>query len=158
MLDGPRPVGRSVRRGDYTPPGVPTKIGGLRGDILFESKEYPLALPKKDSGGVCVVTSSLSLAAAQRAPAHSFRCSSFSHRKRCTGLRWEPYNFPPRPSLKRPKEGPRPFLWKSLFGDGREMGGGVSAVIPGVLVCVRRGWGGLADFEPALGVHRLWPL
>ena len=27
------------------------KIGGLRGDILFESKEYPLALPKKDSRG-----------------------------------------------------------------------------------------------------------
>ena len=28
----------------------PTKVGGLREDILFESKEYPLALPKKDSG------------------------------------------------------------------------------------------------------------
>ena len=27
------------------------KIGGLRGDILFESKEYPLALPKKDCQG-----------------------------------------------------------------------------------------------------------
>ena len=27
------------------------KIGGLRGDILFKSKEYPLALPKKDSRG-----------------------------------------------------------------------------------------------------------
>ena len=127
-----------------------------RGDS-FRMERIPHA-PKKNSGRDGVVTSSLSLAAAQGAPAHSFRCSSFSHRKRCTGLRWEPYNFPPRPSLKRPKEGPRPFLWKSLFGDGREMGGGVSAVIPGVLVCVRRGWGGLADFEPALGVHRLWPL
>ena len=28
----------------------PTKVGRLREDILFESKEYPLALPKKDSG------------------------------------------------------------------------------------------------------------
>ena len=27
------------------------KIGGLREDILFESREYPLALPKKDSRG-----------------------------------------------------------------------------------------------------------
>ena len=27
------------------------KIGGLREDILFKSKEYPLALPKKDSRG-----------------------------------------------------------------------------------------------------------
>ena len=30
---------------------VPMKIGSLRGDILFESKEYPLALPKKDCQG-----------------------------------------------------------------------------------------------------------
>ena len=29
----------------------PMKIGGLREDILFKSKEYPLALPKKDSRG-----------------------------------------------------------------------------------------------------------
>ena len=28
----------------------PTFVGGLREDILFKSKEYPLALPKKDSG------------------------------------------------------------------------------------------------------------
>ena len=27
------------------------KISGLREDILFESKEYPLMLPKKDSPG-----------------------------------------------------------------------------------------------------------
>ena len=115
MTDAPNSVSEFGRRKPHprrTPPEPPTKVGGLRGDILFESKEYPLALPKKDSGGVCVVTSSLSLAAAQGAPAHSFRCSSFSHRKRCTGLRWEPCNFPPRPSLKRPKEGLRPFLWK----------------------------------------------
>ena len=26
-------------------------VGGLRGDIIFESKEYPLALPKKDCQG-----------------------------------------------------------------------------------------------------------
>ena len=131
----------------------PLPVGGF----FSNGKNTPHA-PKKNSGRDGVVTSSLSLAAAQGAPAHSFRCSSFSHRKRCTGLRWEPCNFPPRPTLKRPKEGLRPFLWKPLFGDGREMGGGVSAVIPGVLVCGRRGWGGLADFEPALGVHRLWPL
>ena len=31
------------------------KIGGLREDILFESKEYPLALPKKDcQGGISI--------------------------------------------------------------------------------------------------------
>ncbi len=29
----------------------PMKIGGLREDILFKSKEYPLALPKKDCQG-----------------------------------------------------------------------------------------------------------
>ena len=29
----------------------PMKIGGLREDILFKSKEYPLALPKKESRG-----------------------------------------------------------------------------------------------------------
>ena len=33
----------------------PMKIGGLREDILFESKEYPLALPKKDcQGGISI--------------------------------------------------------------------------------------------------------
>ena len=42
---------RSVGRGDHTPPEPPMKIGGLREDILFESKEYPLALPKKDCQG-----------------------------------------------------------------------------------------------------------
>ena len=75
---------------------------GIWGCILSELKEYTPRPPKKNSGRDGVVTSSISLAAAQRAPAHSFRCSSFSHRKT---LRWEPCNFPPRPSLKRPKEG-----------------------------------------------------
>ena len=138
----------------------PTKVGGLREDILFESKEYPLALPKKDSWGDGVVTSSLSLAAAQRAPAHSFRCSSFSHRKRCAGLQREPC-FPPGPSLKRPKEGPRPFLWKlsrsygrflrdgaralrcalyeRRWNEGRKMEALVPAVIPNPPPCGRRG-------------------
>ena len=120
----------------------PMKIGGLRGDILFESKEYPFALPKKDSRGDGVVTSFISLAAAKRAPAHSFRCSSFSHRKRCAGLRREPC-FPPGTPLKRPKGGCGPPLetpirrWTGVFfcvgtGDGGE----VPAVIPGVL-CLR---------------------
>ena len=114
MLDGPRPVGRSIGRSDYTPPGVPTKIGGLRGDILFESKEYPLALPKKDSGGVCVVTSSLSLAAAQRAPAHSFRCSSFSHRKT---LRREPYFRPQTPPTTKGRAAPFFGNHPGVYGD-----------------------------------------
>ena len=57
------------------------KIGGLRGGILFESKEYPLALPKKDCQG---------------------------------GFRISPLTTP----LKRPKEGPRPFLWKPSRGYG----------------------------------------
>ena len=83
-------------------PGVPRMLGGIWGCILSELKEYTPRPPKKNSGRDGVVTSSISLAAAQRAPAHSFRCSSFSHRKT---LRWEPCNFPPRPSLKRPKEG-----------------------------------------------------
>ena len=109
--------GLTLLSGAGPPPGgggePPMKIGGLREDILFESKEYPLALPKKDSGGVCVVTSSLSLAAAQRAPAHSFRCSSFSHRKEfCGGL---PVIFPLTTPLKRPKEGCGP-LWKPSRG------------------------------------------
>ena len=91
----------------------PTKVGGLRGDILFKSKEYPLALPKKDSRGDGIVTSFISLAAAKRAPAHSFRCSSFSHRKT---LRWEPCDFPLTTPLKRPKEGLRPFLWEPSWG------------------------------------------
>ena len=89
------------------------KIGGLREDVLFQSKEYPLAVPKKDSRGEGVVTSSISLAAARRAPAHSFRCSSFSHRKT---LRWEPCDFPLTTPLKRPKEGLRPFLWEPSWG------------------------------------------
>ena len=144
----------------------PTKVGGLRGDILFKSKEYPLALPKKDSRGDGIVTSFISLAAAKRAPAHSFRCSSFSHRKRCAGLRREPC-FPPGTPLKRPKGAAAP-LWKPLFGDGRgcflrwDEGRRPRA---GCLRSFRAFWfagdevgGGLADLEPALGVHRLWPL
>ena len=92
----------------------PTKVGGLRGDILFESKEYPLALPKKDSGGVCVVTSSLSLAAAQRAPAHSFRCSSFSHRKT---LRREPYFRPQTPPTTKGRAAPFFGNHPGVYGD-----------------------------------------
>ena len=100
----------------------PTKVGGLREDILFKPKEYPLALPKKDcQGGDGVVTSSISLAAAQRAPAHSFRCSSFSHRKT---LRWEPCISPPTTPLKRPKERPAGLSFGNLSGGGRGTGDG----------------------------------
>ena len=140
----------------------PTKVGGLRGDILFKSKEYPLALPKKDSRGDGVVTSFISLAAAKRAPAHSFRCSSFSHRKRCAGLRREPC-FPPGTPLKRPKGGRCPPLetpirsWTGVFfcvgtGDGGDCGHSGCFVFAGDEV-----WGGLVDLEPALGVHCFWP-
>ena len=98
---------------------VPRKLGSLRGDILFESKEYPLALPKKDSGRDGVVTSSISFAAALRAPAHSFRCSSFSHRKRCAYFAVGTLYFPPRPSLKRPKgRGCGPLPLESRPGAG----------------------------------------
>ena len=45
--DDPACRGRATPCVDGEPP---TKVGGLREDILFESKEYPLALPKKDSG------------------------------------------------------------------------------------------------------------
>ena len=122
----------------------PTKVGGLRGDILFKSKEYPLALPKKDSRGDGVVTSFISLAAAKRAPAHSFRCSSFSHRKRCAGLRREPC-FPPGTPLKRPKGAKPPFGNPCSETDGGVFcvgtGDGVPAVMQGVLGCGRRGLG-----------------
>ena len=52
--DGIR-AGASARGGWATPLSgrgePPTKVSGLREDILFKSKEYPLALPKKDSRG-----------------------------------------------------------------------------------------------------------
>ena len=98
---------------------VPRKLGSLRGDILLESKEYPHALPKKDSGRDGVVASSISFAAALRAPAHSFRCSSISHRKRCAYFAVGTLYFPPRPSLKRPKgRGCGPLPLESRPGAG----------------------------------------
>ena len=144
----------------------PTKVGGLRGDILFESKEYPLALPKKDSRGDGVVTSFISLAAAKRAPAHSFRCSSFSHRKRCAGLRREPC-FPPGTPLKRPKGAAAPFGNPCSETDGgvfyvgtrdEGLGRGVCGYSGRFGLRETRLGGGLVDLEPALGVRRLWPL
>ena len=90
------------------------KIGGLREDILFKSKEYPLALPKKDSRG--------------------------------------DFDFPPRPTLKRPKERPAGLSFGILSGldggagftgdGGTGDGGGVVAVIQGILPWGRRGRGG----------------
>ena len=153
------------------------KIGGLREDVLFQSKEYPLAVPKKDSRGDGVVTSSISLAAARRAPAHSFRCSSFSHRKT---LRWEPCDLPPAAPLKRPKEGLRPFLWKpsrGLRGISGKRARALRRALTGDvetwderwrLWCLRsfrtprlvgdEGDDGPADLKPALGIYRLSPL
>ena len=72
------------------------------------------------------------------------------------------FDFPPRPSLKRPKEGPQPFLWKPSWGCGRFSGDGrgrfaardyggrwdggrkmkalVPAVIPSTPLCGKRSW------------------
>ena len=144
----------------------PTKVGGLRGDILFKSKEYPLALPKKDSRGDGVVTSFISLAAAKRAPAHAFRRSSFSHRKRCAGLRREPC-FPPGTPLKRPKGAAAPFGNPCSETDGgvflrwdggRRMRAGCLRSCRVFWVAGDEVWGGLVDLEAALGVPCLWSL
>ena len=100
--------------------GVPMKIGGLRGGILFKLKEYPLALPKKNSRGDVVVASSISLASSLRiaypsktppAPSSSFHRSSSSRCKHFVGLRREPFPFghrlthsaaPPLPTANAP--------------------------------------------------------
>ena len=73
----------------------------------------PRGPQERFSGGMASSQAPYPLAAARRAPAHSFRCSSFSHRKT---LRWEPCDFPSTTPLKRPKEGLRPFLWEPSWG------------------------------------------
>ena len=90
--------------------------------IFFSNqKNIPSRFPRKIVRGDGVVTSSISLAAAQRAPAHSFRCSSFSHRKT---LRWEPCISPLTTPLKRPKERPAGLSFGNLSGGGRGTGDG----------------------------------
>ena len=101
-----RPGGRESRR---------RRSAACEGVFFSNQKNTPSRFPRKIVRGDGVVTSSISLAAARRAPAPSFRCSSFSHRKT---LRWEPCDFPPDAPLKRPKEGLRPFLWKPSRGYG----------------------------------------
>ena len=83
------------------------KIGGLREDILFKSKEYPLALPKKNS--------------------------------------WRDFDFPPRPTLKRPKERPAGLSFGNLLGvDG---GTGVTGDVgTGDGGLGRGAWGDSGDF------------
>ena len=81
------------------------------GVFFSNQKNTPSRFPRKIVRGDGVVTSSISLAAAQRAPAHSFRCSSFSHRKT---LRWEPCISPLTTPLKRPKERPAGLSFGNL--------------------------------------------
>ena len=72
------------------------------------------------------------------------------------------FDFPPRPSLKRPKEGPRPFLWKPsrglrgfplrrTLGRGTKARGGVPAVIQNTLPCGRRGHWQPGSSGPGIG-------
>ncbi len=109
--------------------------------VFFSNQKNTLSrFPRKIVRGDGVVTSSISLAAAQRAPAHSFRCSSFSHRKT---LRWEPCISPLTTPLKRPKERLAGLSFGNLLGVGRRAGlrgtvgrgtrdgGGVRGVIQG---------------------------
>ena len=129
--------------------------------IFFSNqKNIPSRFPRKSVRGDGVVTSSISLAAAQRAPAHSFRCSSFSHRKT---LRWEPCISPLTTPLKRPKERPAGLSFGNLSGGGREDllrgtvgrgtrdGSGVRGDIQDHWPCGRRGWGGHGSSGRGLG-------
>ena len=135
------PTGRGVARmlGGLAGwhPGLDSSIRGLVGRPLWgrraadegrrlaegvffsNQKNTPSRFPRKIVRGDGVVTSSISLAAAQRAPAHSFRCSSFSHRKT---LRWEPCISPLTTPLKRPKERPAGLSFGNLLGVGRRAG------------------------------------
>ena len=109
----------------------PTKVGGLREDILFKSKEYPLALPKKDCQG-------------------GWRRHKLHIPRRCpegTGslipllLLFPPQNFavgalyfPPDNPLETTKgEACGPLLWKPLrgwTGDGRRGTRHAGVVVP----------------------------
>ena len=89
------------------------KIGGLREDILFESKEYPLALPKKDCQG-------------------GFRISPLT-----TPLKRPKEGL--RPFLWKPSRGHGGFRYEGRWDGGRKMEALMPAVIPGILACGRRG-------------------
>ena len=119
------------------------KIGGLREDILFKSKEYPLALPKKDSRGDFVFPPGTPLKRPKERPAGlSFGILSGVGR----GI----------------------FGTKDV-GTGTGDGGGVVAAIQGVLPCGGRSWGGLGSSGAGIGwlrprggrgrhaVPRAWP-
>ena len=105
-----RPGGRGGRR---------RRSAACEGGFFSNQENTPSRFPRKIVRGDGVVTSSISLAAAQRAPAHSFRCSSFSHRKT---LRWEPCISPLTTPLKRPKERPAGLSFGNLLGVGRRAG------------------------------------
>ncbi len=105
-----RPGGRESRR---------RRSAACERVFFSNQKNTPSRFPRKIVRGDGVVTSSISLAAAQRAPAHSFRCSSFSHRKT---LRWEPCISPLTTPLKRPKERLAGLSFGNLLGVGRRAG------------------------------------
>ena len=146
-----RPGGRESRR---------RRSAACEGVFFSNQKNTPSRFPRKIVRGDGVVTSSISLAAAQRAPAHSFRCSSFSHRKT---LRWEPCISPLTTPLKRPKERPAGLSFGNLSGGGREDllrgtvgrgtrdGSGVRGDIQDHWPCRRRGWGGHGSSGRGLG-------
>ena len=134
---------------------LPTKIGGLRGDILFESnrikrisprapqerfwgrlRRHKLPIPRLvaadcislegTSGAFSLLPSQLLFPAqtlrwfapgtlSLQAPAHAFRCASFSHRKSLCGGSPVSAHRP----LLRPKEGLRSFLWKPTRSEAR---------------------------------------
>ena len=100
----------------------PTKVGGLREDILFKSKEYPLALPKKDSRG-------------------DFEFPPGTPLKRPKeGL---------RPFLWKPTRRVRGVSVTKDVGTGD--GGGGIVGIRGFSPCGGRGWGRLGSFGAGIG-------
>ena len=124
-------------------------------------KESPLTIPKKNSGGVCVVTSSLSLAAAQGGTGSLIPLLLLFPPQ--NSLRWEPCDFPLTTPLKRPKERPAGLSFGILSGVGRGIfgtkdvgtgtgdGGGVVAAIQGSLLWGRRGHWGPGSFGGGIG-------
>ena len=125
-------------------PEPPTKVGGLRGPSFRIKRISPRASQERFPGGWRRHKLPIPRRC-PRAPAHAFRCSSFSHRKRCAGLRREPC-VSPRDPLETTKGGCGPPLETPVrrrtgvfFCGGTEDGG--PAVMQGILVCGRRGLG-----------------
>ena len=100
-----RPGGRESRR---------RRSAACERIFFSNQKNIPSRFPRKIVRGDGVVTNSISLAAAQRAPAHSFRCSSFSHRKT---LRREPYFRPQTPPTTKGRAAPFFGNHPGVYGD-----------------------------------------